>query len=321
MPTQKVEDPRKRVAVVIPCYKVKKHVDDLFSRFGEEVDVIYAVDDCCPEGSGDYIQETVSDPRVRVLRNEINMGVGGAVLNGMQQAMEDGYDIAVKIDGDGQMDPALISKFVDPIASGRADYTKGNRFYNPSDLRAMPKGRLIGNAVLSFTSKLSTGYWNIFDPTNGYLAIDLRLLKYIEVDKISKRYFFETDLLFRCNLARAKVVDIPMTALYADEESNLKFSREAGRFALGHLKLLFKRIWYSYFLRDFNVASVELVLGSFLLTFGLIYGLIHIGGEDVDTAGTVMMSGLPTIIGTMMLLSFLNYDVQQVPKERVSDLI
>jgi len=290
-------------------------------KFDEDVDVIYAVDDCCPENSGKFIEETIDDPRVRVLYNEENMGVGGAVLHGLKTAFEEGVDIGVKIDGDGQMDPELIPKFVGPIADNRADYTKGNRFYNPSDLTDMPLGRILGNAVLSFTSKFSTGYWNIFDPTNGYLAIDLRLLKQINTNKVAKRYFFETDLLFRVGLINAKVVDIPMVALYADEESNLKFGTEAGKFMKGNSKNFIKRIWYNYFLRDFSIASLELFLGLIALVFGLAYGFTHLGGEEADSAGIVMMAALPTLAGIMLLLSFLNYDVQKVPKETVSQFL
>lgn len=305
--------PSSGIAVVIPCYKVIKHVDDLFSRFGSEVDAIYAVDDKCPEGSGDYITKNVTDPRVRVIYNEENLGVGGAVLNGMKSAFNDGFKIGVKIDGDGQMDPALIRKFTRPIEMGMADFTKGNRFYDPKHLRQMPKGRLIGNAVLSFVSKFSTGYWNIFDPTNGYLALDLRLLRFLDVDKISKRYFFETDLLFRAGLARARVVDVPMVALYADEESNLHFSKEAGRFMKGHTRNFLKRIGYDYFLRDFSVASLELLIGIACLMFGTIYGLINFGGPVEASAGTVMVAALPMLTGIILLVSFINYDVQKTP--------
>jgi len=232
----------------------------------------------------------------------------------MKAASKDGYRIGVKIDGDGQMDPALIRKFTRPIETGLADFTKGNRFYDPKHLRLMPKGRLLGNAVLSFVSKFSTGYWNIFDPTNGYLALDLRLLQFLDVDKIDKRYFFETDLLFRAGLARACVADVPMVALYAEEESNLHFSKEAWRFMKGHTRNFLKRIGYDYFLRDFSVASLELLIGLVCLVFGIVYGLVNFGGDLPASAGTVMMAALPTLTGIILLVSFINYDVQKTPK-------
>lgn len=304
------------IAVVIPCYKVRAHILELLKKIGPEVDAIYCVDDACPEQSGKFIEDKNTDSRVTVLYHKENQGVGGAVLTGFRAAGNDGWRIAVKIDGDGQMDPHLLPKFTNVILNGKADYTKGNRFYNPSHLRAMPRGRLFGNAILSFVSKFSTGYWNIFDPTNGYLALDLRLLKYMDIDKIDKRYFFETDLLFRAGLAKAKVLDIPMQALYEDEVSNLHFSKEATRFMRGHLKNFFKRLTYNYFLRDFSIASFELIFGLAALSFGLIYGLSHIGsGEAPRSAGTVMLAALPTLTGIILLISFLNYDIQQTPSD------
>jgi len=305
------------IAVIIPCYKVKLHILALLEKIGPEVGAIYCVDDACPEHSGKFIEDNVKDPRINVIYHEENQGVGGAVLTGFKAADNDGWRIGVKIDGDGQMDPLILQKFTNVILDGKADYTKGNRFYNPSHLRAMPRGRLFGNAILSFVSKFSTGYWNIFDPTNGYLAIDLRLLKHMDIEKIDRRYFFETDLLFRAGLSKAKVLDVPMQALYEDEVSNLHFSKEATKFMRGHLRNFFKRLTYNYFLRDFSIASIELVVGVIALSFGLIYGLANIGGSGGEprSAGTVMMAALPTLTGIILLISFLNYDIQQTPSD------
>src|SRR5690606_12018287 len=154
-----------RLAVVIPCYKVTQQVIQVINSIPEFVDKIYAVDDCCPDGSGKYIQQNCSDTRVTVLFNSINKGVGGAVMTGYREAINDNMKIVVKIDGDGQMDPALITDFINPIISGDADYTKGNRFYDLEEIHQMPKIRLFGNAVLSLMNKMSSGYWDLFDPT------------------------------------------------------------------------------------------------------------------------------------------------------------
>ena len=259
-----------------------------------------------------------ADPRVRVIFNEVNQGVGGAVMKGIAAALRDGMEIVVKIDGDGQMDPAYIPHFVMPIIEGKADVTKGNRFFYLEDIKAMPAIRLFGNAVLSFLAKASTGYWNIFDPTNGYIALDARLLEVLPLDKIDKGYFFETDLLFRVGLMRAKVLDIPMRAHYARETSNLKIHQEMFRFIGLHLLNFAKRIFYSYFLRDFNLASLELLVGLVLIGFGTIYGFAHWHGEEPAVPGTVMISALPILVGIMLLLSFVNFDVQQVPRETIS---
>ncbi|MEX5669547.1 glycosyltransferase family 2 protein, partial [Pseudomonas neuropathica] len=87
-----------------------------------------------------------------------------AVMSGYRAAIEDEMEIIVKVDGDGQMDPSLIPHFIEPIVSGQADYTKGNRFFDLESVRSMPKMRLFGNAVLSFMTKMSSGYWDLFDP-------------------------------------------------------------------------------------------------------------------------------------------------------------
>ncbi len=154
------------IAVVIPSYRVVKHILGVLSAIGPEIWRIYVIDDKCPEGSGDYVEDNCIDTRVVVLRHGTNQGVGSAVMTGYRAAIADGADIIVKVDGDGQMDPALIPNFIEPILAGEADYTKGNRFFYLEEIRAMPKVRLFGNAVLSFMTKLSSGYWDVFDPTN-----------------------------------------------------------------------------------------------------------------------------------------------------------
>ncbi len=237
----------KRIAVVIPSYCVKAHVLDVIARIGPEVHLIYVVDDCCPEGSGQYVQERCMDPRVVVLVHEVNQGVGGAVMTGYERAIADGAAVIVKIDGDGQMDPALLPDFVEPILRGDADYTKGNRFFNLDEVRAMPAVRLFGNAALSFMAKLSTGYWNLFDPTNGYTAIHARVAAALPRAKIAKRYFFETDILFRLNTIQAVVFDIPMVAVYGAEKSNLRVSRVLPEFLARHFGNFGKRVFYGYF--------------------------------------------------------------------------
>jgi glycosyltransferase involved in cell wall biosynthesis len=307
-----------RVAVVIPCFRVSKHILPLLAGIGDLVETIYVVDDCCPEATGRLVEGACADPRVRVIFHATNQGVGGAVLSGIDAALRDGMDVVVKIDGDGQMDPALLPLFVRPILAGEADVTKGNRFYNPQDVRNMPFIRLFGNAALSFLAKLSTGYWNLFDPTNGYIAADMRLLAVLQRDKLDKRYFFETDFLFRVGLLRAKVMDIPMTAVYGDQKSSLQIHREMLPFFFGNMRNFAKRLFYNYFLRDFNVASLEILFGVILSAFGALYGIAHWGIDKPATAGTVMIAALPLLTGIMLLLSFINFDAQQVPREPIS---
>ncbi|WP_454697168.1 glycosyltransferase family 2 protein [Achromobacter aegrifaciens] len=310
--------PAPKVAVIIPSFKVTGHVLSVIDTIGPEVQRIFVVDDCCPDHSGDFVEQNCRDPRVTVVRNEKNLGVGGAVMAGYVAALADGMEILVKIDGDGQMDPSLIPDFIAPIVAGEADYTKGNRFFDLEEIRAMPKIRLFGNALLSFMTKVSSGYWDLFDPTNGYTALHRDVARHLPFKKISRRYFFETDMLFRLNTLRAVVVDVPMDARYADEVSNLKISKIVGEFALKHARNFCKRVFYNYYLRDMSLASIELPLGVLLVLLGGFYGVsnwsasMHTG--TVTPAGTVMLAALPVILGVQFILAFIGYDIASVPR-------
>lgn len=309
------------IAVVIPSYKVTRHVLDVISRIPTSVQSIYVVDDACPDSSGRFVEENCKDERVQVLYNGENQGVGGAVLTGYAAAVRDAAEIVVKVDGDGQMDPALIPLFVRPIVAGEADYTKGNRFFDLEVVHTMPMVRLFGNAALSLMTKLSSGYWNLFDPTNGYTAIHTNVARHLPLDKISRRYFFETDMLFRLNVLRAVVVEVPMAAKYADEVSNLKISQVIGEFSLKHCRGFLKRIFYNYYLRNMSLASIELPFGILLLLFGAIFGSYQWAASasaGVPTsAGTVMLAALPFLMGIQFILAFLGHDIAAVPSRPI----
>lgn len=309
------------IAVVMPCYRSRTKVLEVLEKIPLYVTSIHVVDDACPDGSGEFVRQQCRDKRVQVHFNATNLGVGGAVMRGYQEALAIGADILVKIDSDGQMDPALLADFVNPIISGNADYTKGNRFFDLEKIHRMPVTRLIGNAALSFLSKLSSGYWDIFDPTNGYTAIHAEVARRLPLKKISQRYFFESDLLFRLNTLRAVVHDVPMDSKYADEVSNLRIGRVIFDFAAKHVRNLGKRIFYNFFLRDVSVASLELLAGVALVCGGSLYGIYEwlksASTGQPTTAGTVMLSALPLLVGLQFILAFLSYDIAFVPKRPI----
>lgn len=306
------------IAVVIPCYRVRRHVLDVISRIDATVGRIYVVDDACPEKSGELVTHSLSDPRIRVLRHEHNGGVGAAVVTGYEAALADGAQIVVKIDGDGQMDPAQMSRLVAPIAAGAADYTKGNRFYDFALLEEMPRVRLFGNALLSLINKIASGYWNVMDPTNGYTAIHRVALAALPLAKIDRRYFFESDMLFRLYTARAVVRDVPLRARYANESSSLRIRHVVGDFPAKYFANTLKRLFYSYFLRDFNAGTLQLVSGLLFVGAGALYGgwrWIHSALTGVPTtSGAVMLAALPILIGVQLLLGALHFDIQNVPR-------
>jgi hypothetical protein len=205
---------------------------------------------------------------------------------------------------------------VAPILLGEADYAKGNRFTSISHLQQMPGVRVFGNAALSFAAKMSTGYWNIFDPTNGFTAIHAQVANMVMEKRVSRRFFFETDLLYHLGTLRAVVRDVPMPARYADEVSNLRIGAIIGPFALKHLRNFLQRVVGQYFVRDFQVASLELVAGLFLILFGAGYSAHYVATRTpghAASAGVVMAAALPIILGAQLLLQAMNFDVLNVP--------
>ena len=306
------------IAVVIPCHRVAGSICDVIASITPDIAHIICIDDACPENSGDVIDEKYSsDPRVHVIRHGINKGVGAAVVTGYREALRKGAQIVAKIDGDGHMDAHQIPRLIALIAAGQADYTKGNRFYSLESTATMPLSRIIGNAGMSFLAKMSSGYWELFDPANGFTAIHSNVLAVLPLEKLSERYFFETDMLFRLNTLRAVVTDIPMPAKYGREKSGLNETHSLLTFPFLHARNFLKRIGYNYFLRDFNIATLNMVLGLSSLIFGLTFGVASWHAASAESVlaspGTVMLAGLPIIVGTQLFLNFLAFDMSNQP--------
>ena len=304
--------------VVIPAYRAATTILPVIAAVGSEIELILVVDDGCPEGTGVTVANKCGDPRVVTLMHGVNQGVGGAFLTGMRYAIGHGADIIIKVDADGQMDPAQVPALIHPIASGQADYVKGDRFFFFTDSASMPAVRRFGNLALSFLAKLSSGYWTIMDPTNGFFAIHARVAELLDDERIARRFFFETDLLFHLGLIRAKVVEFPMRASYGDEISNLRVSHQLWPFLKGHLRNTTRRILYRYFFRDLSLASLQLVAGGALFLFGLVFGLYHWLSAPPDQlvpTGTIMIAALTFLIGFQLVLSFLNYDISASPRD------
>jgi dolichol-phosphate mannosyltransferase len=313
------------IAVVIPCYRETPHVLAVLAAIGEEVRHVLVVDDACPDGTGRHVRAYCKDPRVEVLTHDRNKGVGGATITGYRRGLELGADIIVKVDGDAQMDPAMIPVLVRPIAAGEADYAKGNRFHQFFAVGGMPPVRVTGNMMLSFLSKLSSGYWDIFDPTNGFTAIHARVARALPLEKISEGFFFESDMLFRLGLMRAVVRDIPMQARYGNETSAISIPRIIPEFLIKHTVNTWKRIYYAYFVREFSFASIQLVLGKLMLLFGVVYGAYWWHHSTVTgvpaTAGTVVLAALPIILGSQFLIAFIHHDTRSVPRMPVHPIL
>jgi len=293
-----------KVAVVIPSYNVESHISQTISTLPEFVDNIFVVDDCSSDGTAD-IANSISDSRICVLQNEQNLGVGGATMNGFKKAQEHGAELIVKVDGDGQMDPDRMADLLTPLKDG-FDYAKGNRFLDGTALLSMPRSRKFGNLMLTFLTKLASGYWRVFDPQNGYLAIKCEMLQRIDLEKIHKRYFFENDLLINLNIASAKVVDVSMPAKYGDEESSMSISRVLFTFPALLIHRFFRRVYIKYVLRDFSVIGLFYFAGTYLMGFGVVFGIYHwivsIASQIPATTGTVMIAVLPITLGFQLFL-------------------
>lgn len=319
------EKRRPSVCVVMPCYKTKSKVLSVIEKINENVDTIYVVDDKCPDNTGHYVQDKIKSAKVKVIYNKNNLGVGGATIAGYLEALKDGFEIIVKLDSDGQMDPDNIDMLIRPLVSEKADYAKGNRFYLIDNSRSMPFIRRVGNLGLSFITKLSSGYWTVFDPTNGFTAIHRKALQQIRLESVSNRFFFESDLLLNLRLIHAVVVDVPIKAIYDDEVSNLSVGSSLVTFFCKNIRNILKRIIYQYFLHDFNPGSMSMVLGVFSLIFSAVFGGYNfynsIDTGIVSSSGTVMISSLPLFFAIQFFVSFFNYDYASIPKFPLQTLI
>ena len=304
-----------RVAVVIPTYKAKRSILDVLQRMPPKVARIFVVDDKCPDGTGQFVVDQVQDPRVSVIFRPENGGVGAATKTGYEAALAYGADVVVKLDSDGQMAPEILFEIAEPVIAGEADYAKGNRFWYIDDIRAMPPTRIFGNAGVSLLSKLASGYWQIFDPANGYTAISREALSTLPLHKIADRYFFESDMLFRLALDHRPVADVPMAAVYGDEVSGLKLLSTFFTFSGGYLRNFAKRVFIEYVLREVNVASVAMLVAMFALPIGLVHGLWGLfrgwATGVPSSTGAVMLTTLLLVIGYVSLMNFLAYDYEK----------
>jgi len=317
--------PNETIAVVIPCFRVARSILDVVRTLPSWVDAVYCVDDACPEKSGQLVCAEIHDPRVRVLFHERNQGVGGAVITGFNAALAAGHGIIVKVDGDGQVDPGLLPRLLHPIVSGAADFSKGNRFYDLQALRQMPPVRRIGNFGLTLLTKVASGHWHISDPTNGFVAVHHVALRMVNLQKLSRSYFFETSLLIQLNIIRAVVAEVPMPARYGAEQSSLSVWRTLAGFPPKLAAGLLRRLLWRYFIYDINAVTVLLFVGSLSLAGGAAFGFYRwhegvIAGQ-VQTTGTVALALLPVIIGIQMLLQAWLLDIVDKPAAPLSSRI
>ncbi len=307
------------ISVVVPCYRVEKNLDSVLRRVPKDVRYIIVVNDASPDGTASIIlQAAARDPRIIAITHKQNQGVGGAMLSGFQKALELGSNLVVKIDGDGQMNPEDTPGLLVPLIQGKADYSKGNRFWDFRALRQMPLIRRTGNLVLSFLVKAATGYWNCFDPCNGFIAIRGDVLAQLPLHKVHRSYFFETSMLSNLGLLNAVVRDVPLPARYGNEVSSLSIKRVLLEFPPRLTKLACQRVLLKNFVYDFNMESVHLLFGFPMLLAGVVYGgwnwIRYLQLDRPAPSGTVVISALLIILGFQLLLSAVALDLQATPR-------
>ncbi len=305
------------MAVIVPALNEAAHVGDVVRRMPDYIDRIIVVDDHSTDGTAEAA-EAVGDPRVIVLRNRTNHGVGGATLLGMAEAAREGAELLVKVDGDGQMDPRQIHLLLEPLVRDGYDYAKANRFLDSGALRQMPRARLLGNFALTFLTKLASGYWHIFDPQNGFLAIRTEAFQRLPSDHLARGFFFENDMLIHLNIESCRVKDVPLPAIYGQEESSLRIRQILVTFPLLLLRGFTIRIWEKYLLRDFSPIAIFWLLGIPPMLFGLLFGAWHwtlsfLSGKPAST-GTIMLSVLPFLMGFELVLQAVILEIRETPR-------
>ena len=310
-----------KISVIIPCYNVSKHIEAVINGLPQDISHVIVVNDCSTDSTLSILEQVASNnPKLHVLNHSKNQGVGGAMISGYKKSLELGADISIKMDGDGQMYAANIPKLIQPLIEGKADFTKGNRFRDLNAIKSMPIVRRIGNLGLSFLIKAASGYWNIFDPTNGFTAIKNETLAELNLDKLHKRYYFETSMIAELYFSNAVILDVPMRARYADEVSGLSTTKTLFEFPPKLFMTFLRRILLKYFLYDFNIGSLYLLTGIPIFLYGIIFGFIKFEyyanlGIGAPT-GTVVIPSLLIILGFQLLLSGLAFDVNNYPKKQ-----
>lgn len=311
------------IVTVIPAYCVEHEIIKVLEGIPDFISHIIVVDDASTDGTRRLVEsQAQKDVRIILVCHDQNQGVGGAMITGFQKALELNAQVVIKIDGDGQMDVKYLPDLIIPLLEGRADYTKGNRFRDFQALAKMPLVRRVGNLFLGFLTKAATGYWNLFDPANGYFAIRAEVLAQIPLSKLARTYYFETSMLANLYLLGAVVRDVPMSARYQDETSNLYIHRVLLEFPPRLIITFIKRIILRNFIYDFSMASIYFLAGFPLLLFGFVFGIvkwIHYASLNIPApTGTVMLPTLSVLLGIQFLLSAVEIDLRSTPREPLS---
>ncbi len=309
------------IALVIPARNEEKLIRPTLEAVPDLIDRVYLVDDDSTDRTVEVVNRcAVKDPRITCLRHEVNRGPGAAIITGYRQASNDGCDITVVIGGDHQMDLSEVDRFLDPIIDGKADYTKGNRFFLgrlEDTLSKMPKLRLVGNWIITALTKIASGYYKAMDVVDGYTAITKQAIDTINWSRAWKGYGYPMDFLIRLNAYGFRCVEVPRTAIYlpGERQSQIKGLRYALKVSPMLVRDFFWRLKFKYLYRDFHPLVLFYFLGFLLTPIGGLLGLwlivdkLFLGGQAVTASRSVMIA-LLLISGVQFALFAMFFDME-----------
>ncbi|EFW91184.1 glycosyl transferase family 2 [Haladaptatus paucihalophilus DX253] len=302
------------IGVVVPAYNEEGFVGDVLDSLPDFVDRVYVVDDASTDGTWDEIRAHAAierapragesddtDGQVVAIQHEVNRGAGAAIKTGYLAAREDQTDITVTIDADGQMDPGMMTRFLDPIVAGDADYAKGNRLSNPEFRHEMPRFRLLGNWMLTWLTRIASGYWDVTDPQNGYTAISLPALEAIDLEGMYEYYGYCNDILVKLNVAGMRVADVDMPATYGDEESSIEYNDYIPKVSLMLLRNFLWRLGSRYRTHPLGIAYlVGIVSGVVGIALGVRAAGATLTGSESDDGRKSLTSLVVGVVGIIV---------------------
>lgn len=310
-----------RLAVVVPCFQVERHVASVIDGLPDWVAVIVAVDDGSTDGTGRILDRLAErEPRLRVVHHPANRGVGAAMVTGFRLALELGAEVVVKMDGDGQMSADHLADLVRPLLEGRADYAKGNRFRHTRQLTSMPAVRMLGNVALTFMTKSASGCWHLFDVQNGYVAITREALNALPLDKAERGYCFENWMLVELSIQDFRIADVAMPARYGDERSAMRILQVMLVFPPKLLRLFLRRLFLKYVVFDVSPIAIYVATGTALFLFSAIFGGYYWAMSSTTGiptyAGRVALAMLPMLMSFSLFLQAVDLDIRNSPRPR-----
>lgn len=307
-----------KIALVIPAHNEEKLIKPTLQEVPKLIDKIYIINDASNDRTAQIVKNCAKkDKRINLIQHKKNRGVGQAIITGYNRAIKDNNDIAVVIGGDHQMPLNEIKRFLIPLINDKADYVKGNRFMLEGNaFENMPKIRLLGNTLISLLTKISSGYYKIFDVVDGYTAINQKALKTVDWKRAWKRYGYPMDFLIRLNAYGLRVKDVPRTAIYRQgtRQSQIKPLRYTIKVIPILIKGFFWRLKKKYIYSDFHPLVFLYAIGIIFFPLGILFGLflawkeICCGGSG---PGSSMLATLMITIGIQSIFFAMLFDMQE----------